>query len=163
MRNLFLAIVGILLLLMSSCVEGSDFDTPKEDCNTGLKANINFVELDSLSTEEVSQIKDSLILEGYVISSDKSGNFFSTLIIQDKPSKPTYGLQLEVDMRQSHLLYPEGSKVFLKLKDLYMVNKEGNIRLGSVFSSFGNLSIGRLPNQKVFEHVLVACDNQENV
>lgn len=164
MKNLYLAImISALLLLMSSCVEGSDFDTPKEDCNTGLKANINFVELDSLSTEEVSQIKDSLILEGYVISSDKSGNFFSTLIIQDKPSEPTYGVQMEMDIRQSHLLYPEGSKVFLKLKDLYMVNKEGNIRLGSVFSSFGNLSIGRLPNQKVFEHVLVACDNQENV
>ncbi|WP_228236430.1 DUF5689 domain-containing protein [Allomuricauda sp. M10] len=163
MKNLVFAIVGILLLLMFSCVESSNFDVPKENCNTDLKANINFVELDSLSTEEVSQIKDSLILEGYVISSDKAGNFFSTLFIQDKPSKPTYGLQLEVDMRQSHLIYPEGSKVLLKLKDLYMVNKEGNIRLGSAFSSFGNLSIGRLPNQKVFEHVLVACDGKVNV
>ncbi|RIV70780.1 DUF5689 domain-containing protein [Flagellimonas aequoris] len=163
MKNLVFAIVGILLLLMFSCVESSDFDAPKENCNTDLKANINFVELDSLSTEEVTQIKDSLILEGYVISSDKAGNFFSTLFIQDKPSKPTYGLQLEVDIRQSHLVYPEGGKVFLKLKDLYMVNKEGNIRLGSAFSSFGSLSIGRLPNQKVFEHVWVACDGKENV
>jgi hypothetical protein len=163
MKNLYLIIISALVLFAYSCVEGSDFDAPKENCNTDLKANINFVELDSLSTEEVSQIKDSLILEGYVISSDKAGNFFSTLFIQDKPSKPTYGLQLEVDMRQSHLLYPEGSKVLLKLKDLYMVNKEGNIRLGSVFSSFGNLSVGRLPNQKVFEHVLVACDDLENV
>ncbi len=164
MKNIFFAITtGILLLLGFSCVESSDFDTPKENCNTDLKANISFVELDSLSTEEVTQIKDSLILEGYVISSDKAGNFFSTLFIQDKPSKPTYGLQLEVDIRQSHLLYPEGGKVFLKLKDLYMVNKEGNIRLGSAFSSFGNLSIGRLPNQKVFEHVFAACDDHEIV
>lgn len=164
MKNLFFAImVGTLLLLMLSCVDSPDFDVPKENCNTDLKANINFVELDSLSTEEVSQIKDSLILEGYVISSDKAGNFYNVLFIQDKPSKPTYGLQLEVDMRQSHLLYPEGSKVFINLKDLYLVNKEGNIRLGSTFSSFGNLSVGRLPNQKVFEHVLVACDNLENV
>jgi len=95
MKNIFFAITtGILLLLGFSCVESSDFDTPKENCNTDLKANISFVELDSLSTEEVTQIKDSLILEGYVISSDKAGNFFSTLFIQDKPSKPTYGLQL---------------------------------------------------------------------
>lgn len=163
MRNLFIVMVGILLLLMSSCVEGSDFETPKEDCNTDLTANISFVELDSLSTEEVVQIKDSLILEGYVISSDKTGNFYNVLFIQDKSSNPTYGLQLEVDMRQAHLLYTQGSKVLLKLKDLYIVNKEGNIRLGSVFSSFGNLSVGRMPNQKVFEHVLVACDDLENV
>ncbi len=164
MKNLLFAIAMVALLLLPfSCVKSSEFDIPKENCNTDLKANISFVELDSLSTEEVVQIKDSLILEGYVISSDKAGNFFSTLFIQDKPSKPTYGLQLEVDIRQSHLLYPEGSKVFLSLKDLYLVNKEGNIRLGSAFSSFGNLSIGRLPNQKVFEHVLIACDDQENV
>ncbi|MEC7264114.1 MAG: DUF5689 domain-containing protein [Bacteroidota bacterium] len=164
MKNLLFAIAMVALLLLPfSCVKSSEFDIPKENCNTDLTANISFVELDSLSTEEVVQIKDSLILEGYVISSDKTGNFFSTLFIQDKPSKPTYGLQLEVDIRQSHLLYPEGGKVFLKLKDLYLVNKEGNIKLGSAFSSFGNLSIGRLPNQKVFEHVLIACDDQENV
>jgi len=108
--------------------------------------------------DDVIQIQEDLKLEGYVISSDQAGNFFGVLYLQDALSNPSKGIQLEIDLRESHLLFPEGSKVLVKLKELYLGKKGNNIRIGSVFSSFGNLSIGRLPSGKVFDHLLVSCD-----
>lgn len=48
----------------------------------------------------------------------------------------------------------------IKLKDLYLGKRGSTFRIGSVFSSFGNLSIGRLPRGKVFDHLFVSCDGE---
>nr|WP_321415702.1 DUF5689 domain-containing protein [uncultured Allomuricauda sp.] len=159
MKNVIFKILGTgILMSLLCCVDGREFNIPKNNCTTDISANINFAELDSLVQDEVIQIQEDLILEGYVISSDRAGNFFGVLYLQDALSNPAKGLQLEVDLRESHLQFPEGSKVLVKLKDLYLGKKGSNIRIGSVFTSFGNLSIGRLPSGKVFDHLLVSCE-----
>ncbi len=159
MKNLFFKIFGtITLMTLLCCVDGREFDAPKDNCTTDILANITFAELDSLVQDDVIQIQEDLVLEGYVISSDRAGNFFGMLYLQDALSNPSKGLQLEVDVRESHLLFPAGSKVLIKLKDLYLGKKGSTLRIGSVFSSFGNLSIGRLPRGKVLDHLFLSCD-----
>lgn len=154
-------IIGLMSLLC--CVDGRDFDEMEGGCTTDLTSNITFEELDSLVQEDVVQIHEDLILEGYVISSDRAGNFFGVLYLQDELINPSMGIQLEIDLRESHLQFPVGTKVLVKLKDLYLGKRGSNIRIGSVFSSFGNLSIGRLPKGKVFEHLFVSCEAGENL
>ncbi len=159
MKNVILKIIGTFILIsILCCVDGRDFDRIEGNCTTEIASNITFSELDSLVQDGVIQILDDLILEGYVVSSDRAGNFFGVLYLQDALSNPKSGLQLEIDLRESHLQFPVGSKVLVKLKDLYLGKKGSNLRIGSVFSSFGNLSVGRLPSGKVFEHLFVACD-----
>ncbi|MAU17701.1 MAG: nuclease [Muricauda sp.] len=161
MKNILLKTFGITgLFMFICCVDGRDFDTIAESCTTDIEPNITFSELDSLSQDEVIQIYDDLILEGYVISSDRAGNFYNVLFLQDAMEKPSYGLQLEIDLRESHLLFPVGSKVMVKLRELYLGKKGSTLRLGGVFSSFGNLSIGRLPRGKVFGHLFLSCDSE---
>lgn len=147
------------MILMTSCVGSVDFDTPKTQCDTNLEPNLTFSELDELIKDEVVQVHDDLILEGYVISSDKAGNFFNVLHLQDAPETPTMGIQIEIDFRESYLFYPEGSKVLVKLKGLYMGKSGDVIKLGGTFTSFGNISVGRLPGLKVPEHIFLACDD----
>jgi len=159
MKNIFFKttfIIGLMTLLC--CVDGREFDEMEGGCTTDLAANITFEALDALVQDDVVQIQEDLILEGYVISSDRAGNFFGVLYLQDALSNPSKGIQLEMDLRESHLQFPVGSKVLIKLKDLYLGKRGDNIRIGSVFSSFGNLSIGRLPSGKVIEHLFVSCD-----
>ncbi|MHA7829670.1 MAG: DUF5689 domain-containing protein [Flagellimonas sp.] len=161
MKNIFFKttfIIGLMTLLC--CVDGREFDEMEGSCTTDLAANITFEALNALVQDDVVQIQDDLILEGYVISSDRAGNFFGVLYLQDALNNPSKGIQLEMDLRESHLQFPVGSKVLIKLKDLYLGKRGDNIRIGSVFSSFGNLSIGRLPSGKVFEHLLVSCDDE---
>jgi len=161
MQNLiFKTVLIIALATFLSCADGREFDMLKNNCTTDISANITFDELDALVQDDVIQIQDDLMLEGYVISSDRAGNFFGVLYLQDALSNPSKGIQLEIDLRESHLWFPEGSKVLVKLKDLYLGKRGSNIRIGSVFSSFGNLSIGRLPSGKVFDHLFVSCDEQ---
>lgn len=151
------------LILVASCVGSADFDVPKEQCDANLEPNLTFAELDSLVGDEVMQIHDDLVLEGYVISSDKAGNFFNVLYLQDTPENPKMGVQIEIDFRESHLFYPEGSKVLVKLNGLYLGKSGENLKLGGTFTSFGNISVGRLPGLKVPEHVFLSCDENSAV
>ena len=148
----------ISLLGVLACVKDRDFDPPKESCVTDLVSNTTYLEVKNLYTEGVIQIQDDLIIEGYVISSDEAGNFFSSLHFQDKPDNPTEGFQMEFDLRNSHLFYPVGSKIYIKLKGLYLGKQKGVYKLGGTFSSFGNLSIGRLPAKVVSKHLFSSCD-----
>lgn len=159
MKNvLFKTIIVIGSMTLLCCVDGREFDEIGSNCEADMAANISFEDLDSLVQEEVVQIQEDLILEGYVISSDRAGNFFGELYLQDALSNPSKGIQLEMDLRESHLKFPLGSKVYVKLKGLYLSKKGNNIRIGSAFSSFGNISIGRIPSGKVLEHLFVSCD-----
>ncbi|WP_062059221.1 DUF5689 domain-containing protein [Sediminicola sp. YIK13] len=156
-RHLSILIIP-LALLASSCVADRSFDVPKIECGEGLVANISFAELKGMYVDGVFQIQEELVLEGYINSSDLSGNFFGTLHLQDKAQSPEHGLQIELDARDYHLLYPVGSKVYIKLKGLYLGVGKESYKLGAVFSSFGNLSVGRLPVAAVKKHVINSCD-----
>lgn len=153
----------MVALLLAGCVKDRNFNAPEEACTIDLVANTSFVEVKNLHSEEVVQIHDDLILEGYVISSDREGNFFGTLHFQDNPNKPTEGFQMDIDLRDSHLLYPVGSKIFIKLKGLYLGKRKGVYKLGGVFTSFGNLSIGRLPANVVSQHIIASCDSDASL
>lgn len=161
MKNLRYTTFGfVFFLFVVSCVDNNEFGPPETDCNNDVQVNTSFADLDSLAGEETIQIKDDLILEGYVISSDKAGNFYNVLYLQDAASDPKAGLQIKIEQSNAHLFFPLGSKVMVKLKDLYLKKKEENRELGSAFSSFGNISIGRLPSKKVFEHIFLSCDQE---
>ena len=67
--------------------------------------------------------------------------------------------KIDIDGTDSHLFYPSGSKIILKLKGLYLGKSKGILKLGGVFSAFGNLSVGRLPALKVEKHVFLMCDS----
>ncbi len=156
-------LVIICTLLLLSCVDDSNFSVPKTSCSENLGVNTTIAEVKKLYVDEVLQIQEDLIIEGYIISSDRTGNFFSTLHIQETKEQPTEGIQLEVDLRDSHLLYPVGSKVYIKLKGLYIGKSKAVFKIGGVFSTFGNLIIGRLPALKVPEHIFISCNEASTI
>ncbi len=152
-------LLALFLMLPLSCVKNKDFDVLQSHCNEELVANSTFSEVFSLYKEETIQIQEDLIIEGYVISSDEAGNFFGVLHFQDQPQNPTGALQIELDVRDSHLFYPIGSKIFIKLKGLYLGKSKDVYKIGGVFTSFGNASVGRLPASIVNQHIFPSCED----
>lgn len=148
-----------------SCVDSNEFDTLNSSCqNNQVIANTTFLEVKALYSDKIIKIQSDLIIEGYVISNDQAGNFFGSLRIQDNPINPTEGLQIDIDLRDSHLFYGEGKKVLVKLKDLYLGESNGVYKLGGIFTNAGGtLSVGRLPTTKVKEHVFNSCDEIQKV
>lgn len=161
LRSSVFALVGFALLL--SCVKDRNFDAPARDCTTDLIANITYAEVKKIYQDQTLQIQQDLIIEGYVVSSDEAGNFFNVLHFQDSPVNPSEGFEIEIDLRDSHLFYPVGSKIYIKLKGLYLGKSKDVFKIGGVFTSFGNVSVGRLPSTIVGKHIFTSCDEKTDI
>ena len=150
--------VVLCIISFWSCVRDTDFSAPLNLYTQKLVANTSFAHIKSMYLGTVVQIQEDLIIEGYTVSSDETSNFFGSLHFQDKPNNATQGFQIEIDIRDSHLFYGIGSKIALKLKGLYLGKSKGVYKLGGVFTSFGNKSMGRLPVIKAEEHLFVTSN-----
>src|SRR5690606_2189001 len=148
----------ISLAMLCACVKDGSFGAPDPHCSGDLVTNIGYGEVKDMYKGETVEILGDLILEGYITSSDQMGNFFGVLHFQDRAVDPTEGFQIEIDVRDSHLLYPVGSKVLIKLKGLYLGMSKGVFKIGGQFTSFGNISVGRLPAAVVDQHLFFSCD-----
>jgi hypothetical protein len=152
-----------IMLLFIACVKNKDYEEPELVCSDEDFSVVSVSELKRLYNGETVQIQEDWVIKGYVISSDKSGNFFNILHFQDASSNATVGLQIELELRDSHLFFDIGQPVFIKLKGLYLGQVNGVYKIGGVFTSFGNRSVGRLPNSVIFNHILLSCDPVENI
>ncbi len=153
----------IFILLVVSCVIKEDFTDQSICIENTLKPNISYPDLIRMADDGPIQVQDDLIIEGYVVSSDLQGNFFKSIYMQDGIGPGSLGLQLETELRDSHLLFPAGSKVYLKLQGLYLNINRGRVKVGSVTNNFGSLSIGRIPSKAVHNHLRVSCDPQVEI
>ena len=151
-------VLGTLFLLNLSCVKNTEFEELSGTCSSNLVANTSFTAVKELYQGQLVQIQEDLIIEGYVISSDKASNFFSVLHFQDSPDNPTEGFQIEIDLRESHLFFEVGSKILIRLKGLYLGQSRGVFKLGGTFAAFGTTSVGRLPALKIPEHIFLSCE-----
>lgn len=154
----YLLFLFLMMTVLTSCLRTEEWELPSGFCESSTKANTTFQNVFDLYQGSTSKILEDLILEGYVTSSDEKGNFFNTIHIQDKAINPIHGIQIEVDLRDSYLRFYPGDKVSIHLQGLYLGRTKGIFKLGSVFTSFGNLSVGRIPTHAVKNHIKRFCD-----
>ncbi|MFD0834536.1 DUF5689 domain-containing protein [Mariniflexile aquimaris] len=80
--------------------------------------------------------EQDLYITGYVISSDKGGNFFEELIIQNKmddsdpDNDPRLGLKIEINASSLYNTYEVGRKVYVKMNGLTIGLSNGVIAIG---------------------------------
>ncbi len=151
-NKLILLLIGFVVV--SSCVEDDDFDTP----------NLSFDEPNITNTREMSSLAGDLAQEqsanddifdpqpldysnesdtvsylfnendeyitGYVVSSDEAGNFFEEIILQDKAENPTIGIKLLIDVNPLFTKYEVGRKVYVKINGLSVGITNGVLTLG---------------------------------
>lgn len=157
-RNIFYRIISLgCFIVLLSCVKSREFDSPEIGCSDAEFTMIRIAELKGLYQGETVQIHEDLVVQGYVTSSDQKGNFFNVIHFQDEAISPIDGMQIELELRDSHLFYDIGQPIRIKLKGLYLGQSNNVFKIGGVFTSFGNRSVGRLPYSVVFDHVLSSC------
>jgi len=130
------------------------------DCSEDVSNLISFEAIKDSAKNGLYRFKSENYLEAVVVSSDVAGQFYGKIVLQDKEINPGGGLLLSTDITNAFLWYPEGQKVFLSLKDLYVDQKTLGYSVGSVFPSFGNLSIGRLPVLSTHKQLRPSCKSQ---
>ncbi len=149
-----------MMSFLMACVHSDDWNHPKNSCNTDIKSNTQLQFIYDQYQGNVVKIIEDIVFEGFVISSDESGNFFNTIHVQNKASNPTMGIQVEVDLRDSYLRFSPGDKVYIYLKGLYIGTTKGILKLGSAYTSFGNLAVGRIPAHAIGRHIKKSCDSK---
>ncbi len=97
------------------------------------------------------------ILEGYVSSSDDTGNIYKYIYIQDSPDNPTEGFTISVNSLNNYTKYPQGSKIYIKLKGLAVGVYGGVVQLGAMVDGV----YGRIPEAKVYSSILRSCQEKE--
>ena len=140
-------LVFTVILFLEACVKDDDFKTPDI---TIIEPNIpqeqitTFKAIKSLYEQAVSKgnttvvINDEtdLYIEGYVVSSDKSGSFFEELIIQNKvddsnpDNDPRLGFKIDINASSLFNIYQFGQKVYVKMNGLTVGETSGVITVG---------------------------------
>ncbi len=96
---------------------------------------------------------DKAYIEGYVSSSDESGNIYKTIYIQDDPVNPTHGFTLSVDAISTYTKYPQGAKVYIDVEGLALGTYGGLKQLGAM----SNGVFGRIPEKEMAKHIFRSC------
>ncbi|WDT68762.1 DUF5689 domain-containing protein [Cloacibacterium sp. TD35] len=152
-----------LTVFLTSCVQDDVYSTPdlQGKCQD-LTPTKTIAEVKaafaSASTNNIT-ITEDIIIEGYVSSSDETGNVYKTIYLQDAPENPTQGLVVSVDAVSTYTSYPQGAKVYIKLKGLAF-GKYGNVlQVGymNLDPVTNTTTFGRIPEKLVANHLVRSC------
>ncbi|MCL6293733.1 DUF5689 domain-containing protein [Jejuia spongiicola] len=145
MNNFFKTVLVLIILFSVSCVKDDDYGVPDisiSNLNIPQEKITTFKAVKSLYEQAVNGgnstviINDDLYIEGYVISSDKSGNFFEELIIQNKSDNsnpdndPRLGFKIDINVSSLSDTYQFGQKVYIKMMGLTIGETSGVITIG---------------------------------
>jgi len=168
-KFLKLIVVAILTITVASCVDGDQYDVPAEadaafNPAEGIEALIADGTLtpltisqvkDLLIPNDVNQITADVVVMGYVVSSDETGNFYQEFYMQDAPSNPTSGVKVVLSNRDNYITYNIGRKIYIKLKDLYVGetnNGDGVVAIGGKVAANGT-EIDPMTENQVAMHI----------
>lgn len=155
-----------LTVFLTSCVQDDEYSTPdlQGKCQT-LTPTKTIAEVKTAYANNTATITDDIIIEGYVSSSDESGNVYKTIYLQDAPENPSQGLVVSVDAVSTYTSYPQGSKVYIKLKGLAF-GKYGNVlQVGynNLDPVTNTITFGRIPEKLVGNHLVRSCDPKAKI
>lgn len=145
--------------LFLGCVKDQDFSTPTVDCvdpEITITSTIQQVK-DMYTFGGATVIKADVIIEGYVVSSDRSGNIYKSISIQDKPENPTSAIKISIDKTNLYTKYDVGRKIYIKLKGLAVGYSFGSIQIGQAVGT----GLTRISAFEVNNHIFRSCEVAE--
>ncbi|MEN3323409.1 DUF5689 domain-containing protein [Mariniflexile soesokkakense] len=148
MNNISKFLIGVSIAIsFTACVQDDDYSVPDTTIKepnipassiTTFKAIVERYEQAVNGGNATVLIRDeqNLYIEGYVVSSDKGGNFFEELIIQNKmddsnpDNDPRLGLKIEINASSLYNTFEVGRKVYVKMNGLTIGLSNGVIAVG---------------------------------
>lgn len=136
-----------ITLLITSCAKDNDFSMPDISISepeipqnqiTTFKAIKNLYDqaVNNGNSNVTVDTDTDLYIVGYVVSSDRFGNFFEELIIQNKTddsspdNDPRLGFRVDVNVASLSDTYQFGQKVYVKMNGLTIGESSGVLTIG---------------------------------
>lgn len=143
---LLLCVVGLV-----GCVD-LEFDEPPACCDNNITANATIKQLKDLYKGANVEVTEDWIIEAVVAADDEFGNFYKGVIIQDE----TAAIEIRVEMNNLYSFMPQGRKVFIKTKGMYVTSYSGNLQLAHGLN--GDKSTG-IPENLVEDFIVLDVPN----
>jgi len=123
--------LSLMLLLVCAAACSDDFDTPPMTVPTAEhKANMTIADFKAkywqTTVNYIDTVKDDDIIQGYVTSSDESGNIYKSLYISDG----TGGLTISINQNSLYNTYRIGQKVVIPMRGYFVGKYNGQQQLG---------------------------------
>lgn len=133
---------GSLFFALCACANDTSFSVPEILCDdNALETTHTMEQIKGMAGFGVREFTEDVVISGYVVSSDRDGNFYKTLMLQDALENPMSALRFAVDHTEYHATYELGRKVFVKLKGLAIGYHYGHLTIGeSRGSALENIS-----------------------
>ncbi len=157
--RLFKFFFGFALIsgTLTSCVKDSEFDAPGINCqelSPSIVATSTIAQIKATYSYPPKTIQFDVIIDGYVVSSDQSGNIYKSISIQDKPENPTAAIKILIDETDSYIKYNVGRKILINLKGL-AINKSYDVfEIGFM----KNEDITNIPLPNIKNHIFRTCE-----
>ncbi|MGB0477372.1 MAG: DUF5689 domain-containing protein, partial [Flavobacteriaceae bacterium] len=103
---------------------------------------------------ETYEFTSDIVLKGYVVSNDSSGNFFKEIYIQDDSISPTGGIRILIDETDLYKKYNFGREIYINLRGLHI----GEYHIGDGVVSIGELDdnqnrLSNIRSLKSLDHI----------
>ena len=162
--------IAFASLLLTACVHDDKYDDPvlqDYQCKD-LTATMTIADVKLLHTNMryVFPENSTAVMEGYVSSTDESGNIYKTIYIQDAPVNPTQGFVISVDAVSTYTKFPQGSKIYIELKGLALGTYGGLVQLGVEDANAvaqGVDAVSRIPEKLVPQRIFRSCSVREEI
>ncbi len=156
-----------IMALLASCAADDDYSAPTESACTTLTPTKTVAEVTTGITNEEAQYIGDDIIEAYVTSSDEGGVFYKSISMVSTDG--AIGFSVPVDAYNLYTKYEPGRKVYIRMKDLYLVNSDQydiGIQIGGLYN--GNTpadptddEVGRLSGV-TYQNILIKSCNKVN-
>lgn len=121
---LFFIVVSILY----SCQKDEQYSPEGIDFQEW-ETNFSIQELNQNASDTIQTVTNDVIISGYVISTDKDGSFYKTIVLQNQ--EKTHGVSLSVDAYSLYTYVDFGRKIYVNLKGMSYVKQNGTLQIGT--------------------------------
>jgi hypothetical protein len=146
---------GSLFFALYACANDTSFSVPEILCDdNALETTHTMEQIKGMAGFGVREFTEEIVISGYVVSSDRDGNFYKTLMLQDALENPLSALRFTVDHTEYHTTYELGRKVFVKLKGLAIGYHYGHLSIGKAQGS----GLENISSFLIEQHFVKSCE-----
>lgn len=155
MNRIVPATLLCILLSAPGCSKGYDPEPPlRPEAPT---PTVTITEFQKLYPDRAAVIRDPIVLTGIVTTSDRAGNFYRTLCIEQNRS----AIELRTGTENSHTRYPVGCRVFLRVQGLCMERQRGVLQIGPPAATSAAEAVGYFGAQPLLDCYLFGGEREE--
>lgn len=143
-----IGLITLLLLVSAGCYLPADTPIPADNTTPPTLSISEFRDLYVGSWCDF--IADKIVMQGRVISSDRCGNFYRTLLIDDG----TAAVELLTGLYSTHADYPEGLRVALHVEGLAANYSRGILQIGRKSPSYSSYPLDYLASDVAMDNVV---------